>query len=293
PEFELDISGLTVVVGPSNKGKSAIFRALKGLLRNELSAACVRNGQKHPLELTVKLDNHVVTATRARDGSSHYVIDGEKFAKLAGAIPEDIKKLGYGEVKIGEFSVDPIFAVQNDPQFLLDKKAYGPSLLNSVLSAFGGTEKLEAGKKEANLRISQKNGEAKTLSYEIAETHQRCESLEGMAVKGTQLATEIHSLESSARLLEARSYWTSVAHQRRNRLAPMLIVLKFLEIPDTQDVDSLQKRVANLRLAGAARRRVDILNGYEKSLAQINSEWSVIVGLFKKVKALRETSPLL
>jgi len=32
--FDLTLAGLTVLTGPSDTGKSAIFRALKGVLRN-------------------------------------------------------------------------------------------------------------------------------------------------------------------------------------------------------------------------------------------------------------------
>jgi len=292
PDFDLEISGLTVVVGPSNKGKSAIFRALKGLLRNDLSAAFVRNGQKLPLELTTKIDSHVVTATRTRDDSSIYWIDGQRFAKLNQAIPDDIKKLGYGEIQVGEFSVDPIFATQNEPQFLLDKKAYGPSLLNAILGAFGGTEKLEAGKKEANLRVRQKNSEADTLSHEIVDAHRRRAALEVLAQEGSQLATEIHALESSARRLEARSYWVSVAHQRQLRLFPMLEILGSLIIPETESADNLQSKIGNLRLAWAARGRLNNLGGVEQFLGDISSSWSYVASLYNKIKKLREIAPL-
>jgi Tfp pilus assembly protein PilN len=292
PDFDLEISGLTVIVGPSNKGKSALFRALKGLMRNELSAAYVRNGQKSPLELTTKIDNHLVTAIRTRDDSSVYRIDGERFAKLNQAIPDDIKKLGFGEIQVGEFSVDPIFATQNEPQFLLDKKAYGPSLLNAVLGAFGGTEKLESGKKEANLRVRQKNGEADALSYEIADAHRRRAALEVLAQEGDQINAEIHVLESSARRLEARGYWMSEAHQRRLRLSPMLEILGSLLIPETEIVGDLQTKVDNLRLAAIARGRLESLGDVEQFLADISSSGSYVVGLYKKVRALREVSPL-
>jgi DNA repair ATPase RecN len=292
PEFDLEISGLTVVVGPSNKGKSALFRALKGALRNELSASYVRNGQKKPLELTLRLGDHTIIATRGRDSSSVYNIDGEPFSKLAEAIPDDIKKLGYNEIKVGDFHVDPIFATQSEPQFMLDKKAYGPSMLNAILGAFGGTEKLEAGKKEANLRITQKNSEAKTLSFEIAEAHQRRDKLETLAAQGNAIATEIHTLESLSRRLEARAVWMGVTHQQMQSVALMGEFLNLLQIPDTSEVERLTQKVASLRVAGAARAQVSVLADVETFLARTTAGWSKIVVLFKKAKALRETVPL-
>jgi DNA repair ATPase RecN len=293
PDFKLEISGLTVVIGPSNLGKSAIFRALKGLLRNEISERAVRNGQKNPIKLSLQVGKHNITATRSKSDSSAYVIDGEEFLKLAGAIPEEVKKLGYGEIKVGEFTVDPIFASQNEPQFLLDKKAYGPSLLNAILGAFGGTEKLEAGKKEANLRVTQKNGEAKTLSFEIAEANQRVATLDVLAAQGNAIAAEILTLESLSRRLEARAYWMTLAHQRQQRLSPMLELLAKLDLPDTSEVERLQGRVASLKVASAARGRATELQVAGQFLTDVKDNWSAIVGLYKRSRALQDIVPLL
>lgn len=292
-EFSLEISGLTVVTGASNKGKSALFRALKGLFRNELAANYVRTGQKQPLSLTLDLDGHKVEATRARDGSSHYVIDGKQFAKLAGAIPDDIKKLGYGEFKVGEFTVDPVFSVQNEPQFLLDRKAYSPGMLNAILGAFGGTEKLELGKKEANLRITQKNSEAKTLSFEIAEANARIAALDELAQAANQIATEIHSLESSARRLESRAAWMTLTHQRRARYAKFTEILNTLAVPDTSEVVRLQIQLACLQTVGPAQYRVQALTYIERVLGDLSGRWGDFVRLYKKVRTLQDITPLL
>jgi energy-coupling factor transporter ATP-binding protein EcfA2 len=290
--FDLEITGLTVVTGVSNKGKSALFRALQGLLRNELSASYVRNGQKKPLALKLVYNNHEIVAERARDGSSKYLVDGKAFAKLAGQIPEDLKTLGFGEVKIGEFAVDPIFSVQNEPQFLLDKKTYSPSMLNAILGAFGGTEKLEAGKKEANLRVTHKNGEAKTLSFEIAEAEQRRAALEALTVKSGRVASEVHHLESLARSLEHRTTWTTLAHYRLQRLSPLLQILELLKVPDTGKVERLQTVVVYLNVLGHTQFAVSALDHIESQLSRVTPAWSEIVRLYKKIQALQETLPL-
>ena len=295
-EFDLEITGLTVVTGESNLGKSAIYRALYGLLRNELSERFVRLGQKKPLSLTLDFDGHKVIAERSRDGSSKYTIDGEDFAKLARKIPDDLKKLGFDEITVGEHAVDPMFAVQDDPEFLLNRKAYPPAMLNAILGAFGGTEKLEAGKKEANLRITHKNGEAKTLSFEIAEAEQRKATLETLSAQSNQIAVQIHSLESSARLLEHRAGWTRVAHQRLSRLAPLLQILSQLDVEKMRNLQNeasnLQNTILNLQIAGRGQHRTSALELCEHELGVIGTSWSEFVTLYKKVKALQETAPL-
>jgi DNA repair ATPase RecN len=292
-EFDLEISGLTVVTGVSNRGKSALFRALKGLLRNELGANYVRLKQKEPLELTLKTNGHEIKAERPRDGSTSYVIDGKPFTSLARAVPEDLKKLGYEEITVGEFKVDPIFSDQSDPHFLLDKRTYGPGMLNAILGAFGGTEKLELGKKEANLRITQKNGEAKTLSFEIAEAHARAAKLAALVEQGGQIAIEIHTLESSARALEHRAAWTRVTDQIRTRLSPLLQILSALDIPDTSEVEQLQAKVLYLNNMGKAQFKVQALDFIESGLGKTTAGWSEIVSLYKKARALQDVAPLI
>jgi energy-coupling factor transporter ATP-binding protein EcfA2 len=295
--FDLEIEGLTVITGVSNRGKSALFRALQGLLRNEIAANQVRAWwepkQKAALELTLKYGDHEIKARRPKDSSTTYRIDGKPFTSLARQIPEDLKKLGFSEIKVGEFTVDPIFSSQHDPLFLLEKKTYGPGLLNSILGAFGGTEKLELGKKQANLLITQKNSDAKTLSAEIADTNARVGKLQTLADKGNQIANEIHALEASARRLEARAAWTALTHQRMTHLARIADIGKRLEIPDTSEVEALQTKLAALLVVGPSQYRVQALAWIEAVLSSVSAGWSEIVKMYKKARALQDLVPLL
>lgn len=294
-DFNIEIEGLTVVTGVSSRGKSALFRALNGLLRNEISANQVRRWwdtkQKAPLELTLKYGDHEIKARRARGDSTTFKIDGKPFTSLARQIPDEVKKLGFNEIKVGEFTVDPIFASQFDPLFLLEKKAYGPGLLNSVLGAFGGTEKLELGKKQANLLVTQKNADARSLSVEIAEANARAGKLQTLAAQGDQIAKEIHALEASARRLEARAAWTTLTHQRLTRLARIASIGRGLQIPDTSELDVLELKLQILAtidpLSPRRRRYVDcvFLGG---QLEAIGEKWKNIVRLYRSIEGLKD-----
>jgi DNA repair ATPase RecN len=66
--FDIEMDGLTVVTGPSDVGKSALFRALRGVLRNEISAEYVRDGQDEPLTVKFEWDGHTVVAKRKPKG---------------------------------------------------------------------------------------------------------------------------------------------------------------------------------------------------------------------------------
>ena len=91
--FELDINGLTVIVGRSSKGKSALFRAIRGLFRNELASEYIRQGTEE-LQLTAVADGKTVTGIRSTKGTK-YQIGDKKFAKLGGNIPEEASGFRY------------------------------------------------------------------------------------------------------------------------------------------------------------------------------------------------------
>jgi DNA repair exonuclease SbcCD ATPase subunit len=236
-EFDIDIEGLTVVTGPSDVGKSALFRALKGVLRNELAAEYVRNGQENPMELALSFGGHLINAKRKKKGSTTYVIDGQDFAKLAGGVPDQLKDLKFGEVLIGDFDFDPIFGRQNSAQFLIDPLTYKPTEVNAILGAFGGTEKLEHGKKEANLRKTQKDGEARTIAEQIRDAEERKAKLTGMQAEGERIGAALTELESEVTRRETKVYWLDEAIRYRLVIVQYRPILDGLRPPDISGLE--------------------------------------------------------
>lgn len=292
-DFELEVDKLTVIVGPSNKGKSALFRALKGVLRNELPAAFVRDGQKEPMELTLEVDNHIVVATRSHKGSTSYNIDSKPFTSLGGKLPEDIEKLRFNEVKLGSTSIDPIFGVQNEAQFLIDPRTYKPSDVNAVLGAFASTERLDAGRKEANLRVTQKNSEAKTLAAEVHEAEERKAKLSPMVEEGDALFEALDELEKDIRLGEKQGAWLLFATQHRNRLSTLRTAYNGLEPPDLETAKLLETKAQTA--VDAAERQVYLrfLTKFSALQDQVAESWTGILVDYKKGRALEELTSLL
>lgn len=289
-DFELDIEKLTVIVGPSNKGKSALFRALKGVLRNELPAEFVRIGQDEPMTIEAEVDGHTIKATRSRKGSAKYVVDGKDYAKLAGGIPDVVRDMHFGEVNIGDFSVDPIFSRQNSNQFLIDPVQYKPTEINAILGAFANTEKLDAGKKEANLRISQKNSEAKTLASEIRDSEARKDILTPLAAEAIALAAEVSRLENEIGSVEARLTWVDASLQIRRKLTPLRELLDYVEVPDLAEVIRTYQQTRYLRQAcsSAERHRELCLN--REAVEQVSEGWQEVTLLFRKTRAVEDVA---
>jgi hypothetical protein len=237
-EFDLDVSGLTVVVGPSNKGKSAIFRALRGMFRNELSSEYIRTGS-NGLELTATLDGGIIIAERTPKGSTQYKINDKPFKKLNQTIPPELRAFGMNEVEVGDFTIDPIFARQNGKQFLIDSEAYTPMELNTILGAFASTEKLEAGKKAANLEITHKNAEAKTLAEEVVQAETRKALMETFDRDAEGVAQGLKRLKPDVEGLEAKKHWLMASMERQRALQPLQEVVSELSVPDMGGVERL------------------------------------------------------
>src|SRR5208282_2202914 len=216
PNFKIQVEGLTVVTGQSNLGKSSLFRALQGILRNEISQAAVKTGTDE-CSLNLNLDGLSVKFNRPAKGSAEYVIGAKRYAKLAGQVPPEIQGLGFNEIQIGTFKFDPVFAGQFDPPFLLKSS---PQELNAVLGAFASTEKLEFGKKQAALQITQKNQEAKALASEIGEAEERRSRLEGLQVKIEAVAEALPALENEAARLSHLAINLRAAILQRRLLEP-------------------------------------------------------------------------
>lgn len=293
PEFSCEISGFTVVIGPSNKGKSALYRALRGVLRNELDTQHIRNPKNEPLELRVENADHVITASRSKKGSVKYDVDGQPFAKLDGEVPDIVRGMKFGEVKIGDFTVDPIFASQNRAQFLIDNQSFKPTEINAILGAFGGTEKFEAGKKSANLQKSQKDGEARVLAGQIRLAEERRAELTNLSNGGTIVAENTRELEARIRKLEAESLWTETTGHILTLLAPLHELAEALVLPDTGDMEELEKLHVTAEQAASSSAFARWMNKPLKSIEGLTAVWNDILGRWKQIKSLNETVALL
>jgi len=289
--FEIDIDGLTVLVGPSNKGKSSLFRALRGVVRNDLPAEFVRDNQEEPLEVELEVDGLTIKATRPKKGagSTKYEVGTKKYSSLGGKIPDEVEKLKFNTVKIDDDTViDPIFAEQNKAQFLIDPDRWKPGQLNAILGAFSSTEKLDSGKKEANLRVTQRKSEANTLASEIREAEERCGELLDLSGQASIVADAVRILEEGIRTDEILVAQIEKALTHRSRLEPLEEILESLTIPDLAETGTLLQLASNLSEAANALALSRFLQRLATNLDTVAAAWSDIFSIYKQLKGLSE-----
>jgi energy-coupling factor transporter ATP-binding protein EcfA2 len=174
--FELKVSGFTVIVGSSNRGKSALIRALRGILRNQVTSAQIRTGEK-TAELTLEVEEGPSASLTRNSKTTTYTIDGADFAKLANEVPQPLQALNLHSISVGTAKLDPTFAGQFDSQFMMDLT---PAELNGVFGLFSSTEQLNQGKKAIGQSNAEINSQAKLLSGDIQAGNVRVAKITGV-----------------------------------------------------------------------------------------------------------------
>lgn len=116
-------SGLTVLIGPNNCGKSAIVTALQILCNNPKSTYVLRHGAKECKVIVETDSGDVIQWSRKKNGSPKYVINGELFDRLKSKVPEQLHQiLRMPQVQVDKESFDVHFGEQTSPLFLLGDK---------------------------------------------------------------------------------------------------------------------------------------------------------------------------
>lgn len=159
-DVSLDVEGLTVVVGPSNLGKSALVRAVEGALFNREGDAFVRQGRTRT---TVTLDD-VPTAAAPLEvlwekghNLNQFTVGGTLFAKVGTDAPPVLVEAGYRDVWIGDRErnrgewIRPQVSHQHDPMFLLASTGSFVAQVMSVVSRLA-TLQLASGKCSSDLK---------------------------------------------------------------------------------------------------------------------------------------------
>lgn len=252
-DVELELGDLTVIVGPSNSGKSAIGRAIRTVARNSSGSSFVSHGAK-TATVTLQLSNGKSVTVERGAGTSTYKIGDhdagteEVYAKSGTQVPEDVSKLL--ATPLPEDGPDPHFTTQFDGPFLLN--AAGATSAKAIGDLTNVTLLAEAAR-EANRRRQEAQRLAKTRKDDAARA-------------ATEVRSNYANLPERKKLLEeARELWESSreASSRADRLESLA------ERAATAELAAKTAEAEAAKLAAQANVLTDELDDANRTLARI------------------------
>jgi energy-coupling factor transporter ATP-binding protein EcfA2 len=135
-DISLEVRGLTVIVGPTNSGKSALVRALSSALFNRSGSHFLRKGEK---ETTVEVQGlpttgEPVDVTWVKGKKpTVFTVNGDEFRKVGKGTPEPLTSGGYRDVELRDATLRPQVSGQHDGLFL--GHATGSTLVDALAAA--------------------------------------------------------------------------------------------------------------------------------------------------------------
>lgn len=217
--------GLNVVVGPSDSGKTNVYRAVRAVVENAPADRFVRIGESEGFASIEFDDGATVTLAKGtgRNAANSYRVDGPSggrlYQKVGADCPAEVSSvLRLGPVDLSGFEADIHFASQRGPAFGVDVKPGDLARiigsvcgLDAVYSALSEAERsrksaaLEDARADAAFKLHRakyRAAEGKLNAEQVKEMVDRLASLEA---RQTEIVQSSLFLEETAGELEAFS----------------------------------------------------------------------------------------
>lgn len=197
---------LTVIVGPSDVGKTAILRALRWLFYNRPQGDEFRRAGTDLVSVTVETtDGHVVTRSRS-SSTNRYFVDNVTLEGFGSDVPLEVQEAtGVRPVRIADQELEVNIARQLDPPFL-GSGISGPARAK-VLGALAGVDVVDRASRNLGTELHRGRQEVKRLETEV-------ESLQERLSQYTHLAKLAMALED----LRSLYGWIERIQERREKL---------------------------------------------------------------------------
>lgn len=252
-KVDLDLGELTVIVGASSSGKSALMRAFRALASNVRGSGFITRGQKQAA-ITVRTKTHTVTLERSETAGTYRLADGSgtelTFTKLNGGVPEQITRaLRIEPVPSGGSSVN--FAAQFDRPYLLDESGANVA---RVLGELTNVSTIFEAVRNANKRRLAASSLLKTRQADLEVVRGRLLSFQGLTWRrkrlevAEQLFIKARNLSERIERTERLLGTVQLAEQAQARFA------KLPPVPDSTALDTVNNRYLDLvaKLRGVA-----------------------------------------
>ncbi len=210
--LEFEIRGFTCITGKSNIGKSAIVRAISGAILNHPVGNMVRKGAQF-CSVEIGSEGWGFKWEKNDHGVNRIWLPGNDrpLDKLGQVQVEQVAKMGFGNIEIGDDRIQPWLAPQfqvkgSGPLFLLDQS--GPRVTDFISEVSRLTVLQDAivlaarGKRGENDQAKLKGDEAKKIRLQLARVS-NLDQLEVLQKELEEQSASIQEYEAKVKLGES------------------------------------------------------------------------------------------
>lgn len=255
--LDVELAPLTVFVGPSSSGKSALIRALDTLIRNRRGTSFITHGERVAsvtarIASTDPMRNGTVTLTRStQQAPNSYVILPDdpahphhpkaEFTKLNGETPEAVSTF----LGIPAGQAELVIASQFDKPYLMDASG---SEVARVLGSLTNANVLLNGARESNRQRTQNAQTLRTRAADLEAITARVPEFRALASQRTALERaesmleEARSLQRQVTSLTSHLDTIAIAERRIPALRANVA-----SIPEPADLDALIQSYVDAR----------------------------------------------
>jgi len=253
---------ITTIVGSSDRGKSAILRALRWLCFNKPDGdSFIREGSSFA-KVQIKVDGHVIARTRGKTNS--YTLDGKELVSFGrGRLPDEVAQI---------LNVNPVsFQRQHDPAFwVAESSAEISRQLNEIIDLGAIDEALvEMGRRTREskmaVKITKRNlDESRALKKELSYVPKMVREAEALKFRTKTLK----DLEAD---IEDLSVMVSNFEEVRKRRSQILKAKSDAAALRKREL-AIERRAASLRRLETTVAQIDWINRYvQEGSAQLQA----------------------
>lgn len=244
---ELEMGRFTVLTGGSNSGKSAVLRALAGLLRNDSASDYITHGKKF-LKVSMEIETGEVVEWVKGDGKNQYNIilpDGtiEHFDKVGTDVPEEVAELlGITPITMeGGQRFHLNVQEQLEPPFLVSRE-HTAGFAAKVFGEITSAAKIQAATNEANRTVRADGSVVKSRKLDRDDLTEELEQYTNLSL----IQESLHELQSLVMDIEETDRLKRNAEDSRRRYDDLVSSIERLgpEVSRLEEVKGVDLRSA-------------------------------------------------